>query len=95
MTVEQTLTDDEQLAGLDLEQLRQLVGLVEYDSAHDPFPVSGWDGLEWIVGNATQKRRVEATHGYQRRGGSSADPLDHVAPGPDQLNGNDALVSGQ
>ncbi|MHA6737534.1 4-hydroxyphenylpyruvate dioxygenase [Rhodococcus erythropolis] len=54
MTVEQTLTDDEQLAGLDLEQLRQLVGLVEYDSDHDPFPVSGWDGLEWIVGNATQ-----------------------------------------
>ncbi len=36
MTVEQTLTDDEQLAGLDLEQLRQLVGLVEYDSDHDP-----------------------------------------------------------
>ena len=54
MTVEQTLTDDEQLAGLDLEQLRQLVGLVEYDSDHDPFPVSGWDGLEWVVGNATQ-----------------------------------------
>ncbi|MDI9916794.1 4-hydroxyphenylpyruvate dioxygenase [Rhodococcus sp. IEGM 1379] len=54
MTIEQTLTDEERLAGLDLEQLRQLVGLIEYDDSADPFPVHGWDGLEWIVGNATQ-----------------------------------------
>ncbi|MCJ0902806.1 4-hydroxyphenylpyruvate dioxygenase [Rhodococcus sp. ARC_M6] len=54
MTIDQTLTDEERLAGLDLEQLRQLVGLIEYDDSADPFPVHGWDGLEWIVGNATQ-----------------------------------------
>ncbi|OZC58073.1 4-hydroxyphenylpyruvate dioxygenase [Rhodococcus sp. 14-2483-1-1] len=54
MSIEQTLTNEEQLADLDLEQLQQLVGLVEYDGARDPFPVSGWDGLVWIVGNATQ-----------------------------------------
>ncbi|MEU3473797.1 4-hydroxyphenylpyruvate dioxygenase [Rhodococcus sp. NPDC006774] len=54
MSIEQTLTNEEQLADLGLEQLQQLVGLVEYDGARDPFPVSGWDGLVWIVGNATQ-----------------------------------------
>ncbi|SHN46727.1 4-hydroxyphenylpyruvate dioxygenase [Cryptosporangium aurantiacum] len=35
-----------------LEQ--QLVGLVEYDASADPFPVSGWDALVWVVGNALQ-----------------------------------------
>src|SRR3954447_2128091 len=54
MTLEQTLTDEERLAQLDLDQLRQLVGLVEYDESTDPFPVSGWDALVWIVGNAVQ-----------------------------------------
>ena len=52
MSLEQTLNDDERLAGLDLHQLEQLVGLVEYDASADPFPVSGWDALVWVVGNA-------------------------------------------
>jgi 4-hydroxyphenylpyruvate dioxygenase len=54
MTIEQTLTDSERLAHLDLEQLRQLVGLVDYDSSRDCFPITGWDALVWVVGNATQ-----------------------------------------
>ncbi len=49
-----SLTDAERLADLDLDQLQQLVGLVEYDSAADPFPVTGWDAIVWAVGNATQ-----------------------------------------
>ena len=60
MTMEQTLTDQERLAELDLEQLKQLVGLVEYDGSADPFPVTGWDAAVWVVGNATQ-----AAHFYQ------------------------------
>lgn len=54
MTFQQTLTSEERLAGLNLSQLQQLVGLVEYDADGDPFPVSGWDSIVWIVGNATQ-----------------------------------------
>jgi 4-hydroxyphenylpyruvate dioxygenase len=54
MSLEQTLNDEERLADLDLDQLKQLVGLVEYDASGDPFPVSGWDALVWIAGNATQ-----------------------------------------
>jgi 4-hydroxyphenylpyruvate dioxygenase len=54
MSIEQTLTDQERLARLDLDQLRQLVGLVEYDGRADPFPVTGWDAVVWAVGNATQ-----------------------------------------
>jgi 4-hydroxyphenylpyruvate dioxygenase len=54
MSLEQTLNDEERLADLDLDQLRQLVGLVEHDASRDPFPVSGWDSLVWIVGNAVQ-----------------------------------------
>ena len=50
------LTHDEFLAGLDADQLHQLVGLVEYDESHDPFPVTGWDAVVWVVGNATQTR---------------------------------------
>jgi len=53
MTLEQ-LTDAERLAHLSLDQLHQLVGLVEYDASHDPFPVTGWDAVVWAVGNATQ-----------------------------------------
>ncbi|MDT0317698.1 4-hydroxyphenylpyruvate dioxygenase [Streptomyces millisiae] len=34
--------------------MRQLVGLVEYDAARDPFPLTGWDAVVWSVGNATQ-----------------------------------------
>jgi 4-hydroxyphenylpyruvate dioxygenase len=54
VTVEQTLTSQERLADLDLDQLRQLVGLVEHDAELDPFPVTGWDAVVWAVGNATQ-----------------------------------------
>src|SRR5215212_9610162 len=54
VSIEQTLTDDEKLAELSLEQLQQLVGLVDHDASRDPFPVSGWDSLVWVVGNATQ-----------------------------------------
>ena len=60
MSLEQALNDEERLAQLDLDQLKQLVGLVEYDASGDPFPVSGWDALVWIVGNATQ-----TAHFYQ------------------------------
>jgi 4-hydroxyphenylpyruvate dioxygenase len=48
------LTDAERLAHLDLDQLRQLVGLVEHDPTTDPFPVTGWDCVVWAVGNALQ-----------------------------------------
>ena len=44
------LTDAERAAELSPEQLRQLVGLVEYDASSDPFPVTGWDAVVWIVG---------------------------------------------
>ena len=48
------LTADELKADLTLEQLQQLVGLVEYDEAGDVFPVTGWDAIVFVVGNATQ-----------------------------------------
>ncbi len=48
------LTPQERDADLDLEQLKQLVGLVEYDEASDPFPVTGWDAITFVSGNATQ-----------------------------------------
>jgi 4-hydroxyphenylpyruvate dioxygenase len=54
VSLDQTLNDAERLAELDLGQLKQLVGLVEYDASADPFPVSGWDALVWCVGNAVQ-----------------------------------------
>ncbi|KAA1425193.1 4-hydroxyphenylpyruvate dioxygenase [Mumia zhuanghuii] len=60
MAIEHTLTSEEALAGLDVDQLKQLVGLVEYDEANDPFPVTGWDAVVWVVGNAAQ-----AAHYYQ------------------------------
>jgi len=60
MTLEFALTDTERLAHLDADELRRLVGLVDYDAAHDPFPVGGWDAVSWVVGNATQ-----AAHFYQ------------------------------
>jgi 4-hydroxyphenylpyruvate dioxygenase len=61
MTIEHTLTREEQQAGLDATQLRQLVGLVEYDAQGDPFPVIGWDAVVWAVGNATQTALVYQT----------------------------------
>ncbi|GGL28308.1 4-hydroxyphenylpyruvate dioxygenase [Phycicoccus endophyticus] len=54
------LTASEREADLDLDQLKQLVGLVEYDESRDPFPVTGWDAIVFVVGNATQ-----AAHYYQ------------------------------
>ena len=54
------LTPQEREADLDLEQLKQLVGLVEYDESKDPFPVTGWDAIVFVVGNATQ-----TAHYYQ------------------------------
>ncbi len=71
------LTEDELRADLTLDQLKQLVGLVEYDEATDVFPVTGWDAIVFCVGNATQ-----AAHYYQ-----SAWGMDLVAySGPE--NGN-------
>src|SRR3954452_13101534 len=48
------LTSEEVQAGLSLEQLKQLVGLVEYDASNDPFPVVAQDAVCFVVGNATQ-----------------------------------------
>ncbi len=48
------LTPDEFKADLTLEQLRELVGLVEYDASADPFPVTAMDAVGFVVGNATQ-----------------------------------------
>ncbi|WP_026257250.1 4-hydroxyphenylpyruvate dioxygenase [Actinopolymorpha alba] len=48
------LTEDERTADLRLDQLRQLVGLVDYDVSRDPFPVTGMDAIVFWVGNATQ-----------------------------------------
>jgi 4-hydroxyphenylpyruvate dioxygenase len=55
------LTVDEMKADLSLEQLRQLVGLVEYDADSDPFPVTGWDAICFVVGNATQAAHYYAS----------------------------------
>ncbi|MGH3412501.1 MAG: 4-hydroxyphenylpyruvate dioxygenase [Marmoricola sp.] len=54
------LTEDELRADLSVDQLRQLVGLVEYDEDADVFPVTGWDAICFCVGNATQ-----TAHYYQ------------------------------
>jgi 4-hydroxyphenylpyruvate dioxygenase len=48
------LTADELRADLTLDQLKQLVGLVEYDASSDPFPVTAQDYVGFVVGNATQ-----------------------------------------
>ncbi|MBA2443794.1 MAG: 4-hydroxyphenylpyruvate dioxygenase [Nocardioidaceae bacterium] len=49
-----TLTPEELRAELTLDQLKQLVGLVDYDESHDPFPVTALDAVVFVVGNATQ-----------------------------------------
>ncbi len=54
------LTTQERDADLELEQLKQLVGLVPYDETRDVFPVTGWDAIVFVVGNATQ-----TAHFYQ------------------------------
>ncbi|HEY2044390.1 MAG TPA: 4-hydroxyphenylpyruvate dioxygenase [Jatrophihabitans sp.] len=60
MTTDTTLTPQEVNANLDLDQLKQLVGLVPYDESTDKFPVTGWDAVVFVVGNATQ-----TAHYYQ------------------------------
>ncbi len=55
------LTVDEIKADLSLEQLHQLVGLVEYDAETDRFPVTGWDAIVFVVGNATQAAHYYAS----------------------------------
>lgn len=55
MTETVNRTDTE--AGIDdvsFEQLKQLVGLVDYDESKDPFPVKAMDAVVFVVGNATQ-----------------------------------------
>ena len=66
MSIEDILTSQERLAELAPEQLRRLVGLVEHDPAHDEFPVTGWDAVVWVVGNATQAALLlEAVYGME------------------------------
>src|SRR5690242_301781 len=48
------LTAEERKADLTLDQLKQLVGLVEYDPTNDPFPVTAQDYVGFVVGNAPQ-----------------------------------------
>jgi 4-hydroxyphenylpyruvate dioxygenase len=45
---------DRQLDDVSFEQLRQLVGLVDYDETKDPFPVRAMDAVVFAAGNATQ-----------------------------------------
>src|SRR5487761_1217116 len=54
------LTADEAAAGMAPGQLRQLVGLVDYDETADPVPVTALDAVVFVVGNATQ-----TAHFYQ------------------------------
>ena len=61
MTVPRRCAHAEELkADLTLDQLKQLVGLVEYDASSDPFPVTAMDAVVFVVGNATQ-----TAHFYQ------------------------------
>jgi 4-hydroxyphenylpyruvate dioxygenase len=55
------LTVEEMKADLTLEQLHELVGLVEYDADKDVFPVTGWDAISFVVGNATQAAHYYAS----------------------------------
>ncbi len=76
------LTHDEFLAGLEPDQLRELVGLVEYDERSDPFPVIGWDAIVWVVGNATQTaRHLQSAFGMELVGyaGPETGVKDHKA----------------
>jgi 4-hydroxyphenylpyruvate dioxygenase len=49
-----TLGQDRQLDDVSFDQLRQLVGLVDYDESKDPFPVRAMDAVVFVAGNATQ-----------------------------------------
>ncbi len=54
---QRALTPQERSADLRFDQLRELVGLVDYDASRDPFPVTGMDAVVFWVGNATQTAR--------------------------------------
>ena len=41
-------------ASSDLLSPDTLIGLVHHDTSTDPFPVTGWDAVVWVAGNATQ-----------------------------------------
>jgi 4-hydroxyphenylpyruvate dioxygenase len=45
---------EQPLDDVSYDQLRQLVGLVDYDATKDPFPVRAMDAVVFVVGNATQ-----------------------------------------
>jgi 4-hydroxyphenylpyruvate dioxygenase len=49
-----TLGQDRQFDDVSFDQMRQLVGLVDYDSSKDPFPVKAMDAVVFVTGNATQ-----------------------------------------
>ncbi|RZS40776.1 4-hydroxyphenylpyruvate dioxygenase [Herbihabitans rhizosphaerae] len=49
-----TDTLGEKLDDVSFDQLKQLVGLVEYDASTDPFPVKSMDAIVFVSGNATQ-----------------------------------------
>ncbi|HET9142016.1 4-hydroxyphenylpyruvate dioxygenase [Actinophytocola sp.] len=44
----------ETMDNISFDQLRQLVGLVDYDETRDPFPVRAMDAVVFVAGNATQ-----------------------------------------
>ncbi|AOS61636.1 4-hydroxyphenylpyruvate dioxygenase [Actinoalloteichus hymeniacidonis] len=48
------ILDQQNIDDVSFDQLRQLVGLVEYDESRDPFPVRAMDAVVFVVGNATQ-----------------------------------------
>jgi len=60
MAVDSTMRPFDAQSDVSLEQLRQLVGLVDYDESKDPFPVTAMDAVVFVVGNATQ-----TAHFYQ------------------------------
>ena len=39
--------------------------LVEYDESKDPFPVTGWDAIVFVVGNATQTAYYQSAWGME------------------------------
>jgi 4-hydroxyphenylpyruvate dioxygenase len=41
-------------ASSDLLSPDTLIGLVDHDTSTDPFPVTGWDAVVWVAGNAAQ-----------------------------------------
>ena len=76
------LTDGERAADLDLQQLKTLVGLVDYDASADPFPVTGWDAVVFVVGNATQSAHYfQSAYGMELVGysGPETGNRDHKA----------------